>query len=74
MVEDPGHFDLVHESELRSFFCRIRMLDALESGSLRCAACNAVMTLENFAAVTRQEGDLLFLCKKPHLPEESIGA
>lgn len=55
-------FQVIHAAELDSFLARLDVLEALKSGQLTCEGCGTVMTLGNFRAVSRQEGNLVFLC------------
>lgn len=54
----------IHSRELKQFLADRNLLGPLIASTLRCHACGTVITLENFAAVTRKDGQLLFSCRK----------
>ena len=55
-------FQAIHAADVESFLSRLGVLEALKLGHLTCEGCGTVITLGNFRAVGRQEGDLVFLC------------
>lgn len=55
-------FQAIHAAELNSFLSRLGVLESLKSGELTCEGCGTVITLDNFRALSRQEGNLVFLC------------
>lgn len=54
----------VHPKDVLSFFATHNLLGELEAGKIRCAMCQDTISLENFRAVTRLRGKLLFACNK----------
>lgn len=54
----------VFGTEVRSFFESLNLLQAFESGQFTCHKCGDVITADNFRAVTRYRGGLLFSCVK----------
>ena len=54
----------LHPSDVRSFFEEAGLLQDLESRRIACAICGDVITIDNFRAVTRQNGQLRFACCK----------
>jgi len=55
-------FKAVHVAELPDFLARIGVAEDFKAGKLRCFACERPMTTENFRAVTRVAGKLVFFC------------
>lgn len=53
----------VHSAEVEAFFAEAGFLDALIGAQLSCHRCKKVITLDNFEAVTRKNGVLLFSCR-----------
>ena len=51
-------------TEVRSFFESLNLLQTFETGQLTCHNCQDVITAQNFRAVTRHHGGLLFSCDK----------
>jgi hypothetical protein len=51
-------------SEVRSFFESLNLLKTFETGQFNCHKCGDVITVENFRAVTRHNGGLMFSCDK----------
>ena len=51
-------------SEVRSFFESLNLLQAFERGEFTCHKCGDVINVENFRAVTRHHGGLMFSCNK----------
>jgi hypothetical protein len=52
----------VHPTDVYSFFVGYDLIHALEEGTIKCHSCGVTITLENFRAVTRRSGNLLFAC------------
>jgi len=57
-------FQAVHSAELESFLSRLDLLDKFRNSEIKCHACADVITLDNFKALTRKGGHLLFSCNK----------
>jgi len=55
-------FHAIHAAETESFLSSLGVLTALRSGQLSCNSCGAVITLDNFQAVGRMHGNLVFIC------------
>lgn len=53
---------VVHAEELDEFFTRIGCGNAFRAGQLKCSSCKQTITAENFRAVTRSAGRLVFFC------------
>ena len=51
-------------TELRSFFESLNLLQAFERGEFACHRCGDIITAQNFRAVTRHRGGLMFSCDK----------
>ncbi len=54
----------IYHEETNRFFKSIGLSEKLEKGELQCNVCGEIITVTNFRAVTRKEGDLLFCCDK----------
>lgn len=61
MSDDTVHFVL--SSEITQLFGQLGVKDAFEAGELHCFVTGEVITLENFRAVFRSEGELRFLSR-----------
>lgn len=57
-------FQAVHRNDVQDFFKNIGLLERLTDGSLQCCSCADVITADNFRAVTKYNGKLLFSCSK----------
>lgn len=57
-------FRAIHSAELEDFFRRLGVFEKFNEGELRCHVCGVSIDTENFGAVTRKGGALLFLCSK----------
>jgi len=57
-------FKAVHADEMRGFFSRIGKLKELEAGDISCEECTTVLSLSNFGAVYKENGQLRFLCSR----------
>jgi dimeric dUTPase (all-alpha-NTP-PPase superfamily) len=54
----------IYHKETADFFESIGLIEKLMEKKIHCSVCGDVITLENFRAVTRKRGDLLFCCDK----------
>ena len=52
----------VHADDIEDFFASIGLFQELKEGRLKCHACGATITPDNFTLMTRRNGRLLFLC------------
>lgn len=52
----------VYHKDVTKFFESIGLTEELSQGKLFCSICGAIITTDNFRAVLRKSGELLFCC------------
>ena len=60
----------VHDSDLEKFLERLRLLDKIKEGKIRCSICGEVVTLENFLCVYPEDGQIKVCCNKRECYEQ----
>jgi len=55
---------VIYYKDVAEFFKSLGLFDKLKSGDILCYICGEKITIENFRAVTRKSGKLLFCCNK----------
>ena len=53
---------VIYHENVAQFFESLGLSEKLARGEIRCAVCDQVVTLQNFRAVTKKSGILLFCC------------
>ncbi len=54
----------IYHKDVANFFESTRLSEKLAGGDVSCSICGEIITLDNFRAVTRKSGNLLFCCDK----------
>ena len=54
----------IYHKDVANFFKSLGLFDKLKNGEILCSVCGDKLTVENFRAVTRKSGKLLFCCNK----------
>lgn len=54
----------IYHKEITDFFKSIGLSEKLAKGEIHCNICGETITIDNFRAVARRAGNLLFCCKK----------
>ncbi len=52
----------VHDNDLVGVLKRLKLLDEMESGLLRCKCCNKEINLDNLGGIVLQEGAPVVIC------------
>ena len=52
----------IYHKNVLDFFESLGLSEELANGKIRCSFCNEIITQDNFRAVTRKAGNLLFCC------------
>ena len=60
----------VHDSDLEKFLEKLKLLDKIKGGRLRCSICGDVVTLDNFLCVYPEDGQIKVCCNKRACYEE----
>ena len=54
----------VHDTDVEEFLTRLELLAPIKDGKISCAACNRVITLDNFGGIYPESGELKVVCDK----------
>jgi len=65
---------VIYHKDVTEFFKSLGLFDKLTSGEILCSVCGEKITIENFRAVTRKSGKLLFCCNKDACIQEFISS
>ncbi len=57
-------FQALHSSEIEDFIGRLGLFEKFKAGEIKCHACGDTITTDNFKALTRKGGRLVFACMK----------
>jgi len=60
----------IYHKDIADFLKSIGLFDKLKRGEIVCSICGDKITIENFRAVTRKAGKLLFCCNKDSCIQE----
>lgn len=52
----------IHDSDLELTLARIKLLEPIQSGKIKCVFCEKTITLENFFAVFYRDEGLKVVC------------
>jgi len=62
--ENYEEIQAVHPSDLLRLFESLGLKQQLLSGQLECAVCGDVITADNFRAIARKQGEIIFCCSR----------
>ena len=62
----------IYYRDVANFFESIGLSEELVRGEIRCSICGEIITLNNFRAVTRKSGELLFCCDRESCVHEFV--
>ena len=65
-------FHFVHPDEVSDFFHQIGLHEEFLKGEIYCNFCEEIIGAENFKAVTRCRGQLIFVCDKSTCYEDFL--
>lgn len=54
----------VYHKDVADFFGSLGLSEEVQRGEIRCSICGEQITLENFRAVSKKSGNLLFCCNQ----------
>jgi len=54
----------IHSSEIEDLIKKIGLLERFKAEEIRCNICGDTIKLNNFKAITRRDGQIVFLCNK----------
>lgn len=60
----------VHDSDIEKFLEKLRLLDKIKEGKIRCSVCGDVVTLENFLCVYPENEQIKVCCSKRECYEQ----
>jgi len=63
-MKDKEVIRTIYHKRVANFFESIGLFEELEKGKIHCFVCGEIITLDNFRAVIRRSGKLLFCCDK----------
>ncbi len=63
----------IYDEEIKTFLQKLNLLQEIQNGERFCARCNKKITLENFGAVRKKNGEFFVYCNSPECVAMGIG-
>jgi hypothetical protein len=60
-----------HERELETILSKLKLLEKIQKGEIKCAFCGKTITQENFGALLKRGNNILIICDDPSCIEKA---
>jgi len=60
-----------HERELETILSKLKLLEKIQKGEIKCIICGKTITKENFGALLKKGDNILIICDDPSCIEKA---